>query len=157
MCNLHQSARWRKFRNCWSDVESFAKIASMERPNWVYWQDQGKWRAHPEGFPDREIQAASFGELQSKVSQLNRDITKFSTGITRLERPKAAITQAGLAQMDTPMYVLSHEQGKWRGHLENYPDSPVQGESFDEVQFKLYQLCRDLISGKTSNITRKVA
>jgi hypothetical protein len=122
-------------------------IANMERPNWVYWQDQGKWRAYPEGSPDREIQAASFDELQFKVQQLSRDTTKSSREIPRIGRPKA-----GIPDLDTPRYLLSQDQGKWRGHLEGYPDSVVQGESFDEVQFKLGQLCRNLITGKPANL-----
>lgn len=126
-------------------------IANMQRPNWVYWQDQGKWRAYPEGFPDREIQATSFDELQVKVQQLSRDTTKSAREIQRIERPKA-----GIPDLDTPRYVLSQDQGKWRGYLEGYPDSPVQGESFDEVQFKLYQLCRDRMSGKRPHL-KKIA
>ena len=122
-------------------------IANMERPNWVYWQDQGKWRAYPEGSPDLEIQTASFDELQFKIQQLSRDITKSSREIPRIERPKTEIPD-----LNAPRYVLSQDQGKWRGHLEGYPDSVVQGESFDEVQFKLGQLCRTLITGKSSNL-----
>lgn len=132
-------------------------IADMERPNWVYWQDQGKWRAYPEGSPDREIQAASFEELQSKVQQLSRDTTTSSREIARKERPKAGIPDKTRVQdMGVPKYVLSQDQGKWRGQLEGYPDSPVQGESFDEVQFKLYQLYRNRESGKLPHI-RKIA
>ena len=126
-------------------------IASMERPNWVYWQDQGKWRAYPEGSPDREIQTASFDELQFKIQQLSRDITKSSREIARIERPKEEISD-----LNAPKYILSQDQGKWRGHLEGYPDSSVQGASFDEVQFKLWQLYRNLIAGKSSNL-RKIA
>ncbi len=122
-------------------------IANMERPKWVFWQDQGKWRGHPEGSPDREIQAASFDELQFKVQQLSRDTSKSTREIPRIGRPKADIPA-----LDAPRYVLSQDQGKWRGHLEGYPDSVVQGESFDEVQFKLGQLCRTLITGKPSNL-----
>lgn len=128
-------------------------IANMERPNWVYRQDQGKWRAHPEGSPDREIQAASFDELQFKVQQLSRDLTKSSREIPHAERPKARIPdKAEVPNMNAPRYVLSQDQGKWRGHLEGYPDSSVQGESFDEVQLKLVQLCRTLITGKPPNL-----
>lgn len=126
-------------------------IASMERPNWVYWQDQGKWRAYPEGSPDREIQTASFDELQFKIQQLSRDTTKSSREIARIERPKEEIPD-----LNAPKYILSQDQGKWRGHLEGYPDSSVQGASFDEVQFKLWQLYRNLIAGKSSNL-RKIA
>lgn len=129
-------------------------IANMERPNWVYWQDQGKWHAHPEGSPDREIQAASFEELQFKAQQLNRDTTKSSQAIPRIERPKTGIPdlKAPKPDLNTLRYVLSQDQGKWRGRLEGYPDSVVQGESFDEVQFKLSQLCRTLIAGKPSDL-----
>ena len=123
----------------------------MERPNWVYWPDQGKWRAYPEGSPDREIQAASFEELQFKVQQLSRDTTKSPREIPRIERPKARVLD-----MDAPRYVFTQDQGKWHGHLAGYPDYSAQGESFDEVQFKLGQLCRDLIAGKPSNL-RKIA
>lgn len=126
-------------------------IASMERPNWVYWQDQGKWRAYPEGSPDREIQTASFDELQFKIQQLSRDVTKSSREIAHIERPKEEISD-----LNAPKYILSQDQGKWRGHLEGYPDSSVQGASFDEVQFKLWQLYRNLIAGKSSNL-RKIA
>jgi len=126
-------------------------IASMERPNWVYWQDQGKWRSYPEGSPDREIQTASFDELQFKIQQLSRDVTKSSREIARIERPKEEISD-----LNAPKYILSQDQGKWRGHLEGYPDSSVQGASFDEVQFKLWQLYRNLIAGKSSNL-RKIA
>ena len=122
-------------------------IANMERPNWVYWQDQGKWRAYPEGSPDREIQTASFDELQFKIQQLSRDTSKSSRDIPRIEPPKAGIPDSNALR-----YVLSQDQGKWRGHLEGYPDSVVQGESFDEVQFKLGQLCRTKITGKPSNL-----
>ena len=123
----------------------------MERPNWVYWQDQGKWRAYPEGSPDREIQTASFDELQFKIQQLSRDVTKSSREIARIERPKEEISD-----LNAPKYILSQDQGKWRGHLEGYPDSSVQGASFDEVQFKLWQLYRNLIASKSSNL-RKIA
>ena len=126
-------------------------IASMERPNWVYWQDQGKWRAYPEGSPDREIQTASFDELQFKIQQLSRDVTKSSREIARIERPKEEISD-----LNAPKYILSQDQGKWRGHLKGYPDSSVQGASFDEVQFKLWQLYRNLIASKSSNL-RKIA
>jgi hypothetical protein len=118
-------------------------LAGMERPNWVYWPDQGKWRAYPEGSPDREIQAASFDELELKISQLSRETAKSSRETLRIERPRPSVLD-----LDQPQYVLSQDQGKWRGHLLGYPEHSAQGESFDEVQFKLWQLCRNLIAAK---------
>jgi hypothetical protein len=57
---------------------------------------------------------------------------------------------------DTPQYVLVQDQGKWRGHLLGDPEHSAQGESFDEVQFKLGQLCRNLMSAKQLTL-RKAA
>lgn len=53
-------------------------------------------------------------------------------------------------------YNIWEDQGKWRGCLQGFPDQQVQGESFEELQFKLYQLHLGLIGGKSSNI-RKIA
>jgi hypothetical protein len=129
-------------------------LTGMERPKWVFWQDQGKWCGHPEGSPDRAIQAASFDELQVKVQQLSQAVAKSPREIPRIERLNAKAET--LAHMDAPGYVLSQDQGKWRGYLRSHPDHSVQGESFDEVQFKLYRLYCDLTRDKSSNI-RKVA
>jgi hypothetical protein len=115
----------------------------MEAPNWVYWPDQGKWRAYPEGSPDREIQAASFEELQFKIEHQGRENARPSRGISRVEQTR----RSGL-NLDASQYVLSQDQGKWRGYLLGSPDHLVQGESFDEVQFKLFQLYRNLNSAK---------
>ncbi len=58
--------------------------------------------------------------------------------------------------MHVPKYVVVQDQGKWRGYLEGYHDHQVQGESFDELQFKLGHLTRELIAGKLQTL-RKVA
>lgn len=118
-------------------------LANMDGPNWVYWPDQGKWRAYPEGSPDREIQAASFEELQFQIQRLSREVPRTSREIPRIERPRRV-----MLDLDAPQYVLSQDQGKWHGHLLGYPEHAAQGESFDEVQFKLGQLCRNLIAAK---------
>jgi hypothetical protein len=118
-------------------------LTTMERPNWAYWKDQGKWRAYPEGSPDREIQTASFEELQSQIQRLSREVTK-----SHREGPRVERSQPNTFNFDTPQYVLMQDQGKWRGHLRGYPEHSAQGESFDEVQFKLYQLCRNLMASK---------
>jgi len=123
----------------------------MQRPNWVYWQQQGKWIAHPEGSPQREIYAASFEELQLKVEQLSQDSTKSPRELPRVER--SVVDQP---PMDTPRYVISLDQEKWRGYLQGYPDQSAQGDSFDEVEFKLGLLWRHLVSQKSPTI-RKAA
>lgn len=115
----------------------------MEPPNWVYWPDQGKWRAYPEGSPDREIQAASFEELQLQIQRLSREVTRTHREMPRIDRPRRVVVD-----LEAPQYVLSQDQGKWHGHLLGFPDHSAQGESFDEVQFKLTQLCRNLIAAK---------
>jgi hypothetical protein len=53
-------------------------------------------------------------------------------------------------------YIIWEEQGKWRGCLQGSPDQQVQGESFEELQLKLCQLCRGQIGDKSSTI-RKIA
>ena len=126
-------------------------LTGMERPNWVYRQDQGKWLAHPEGNPQREVQAASFEELQCKVQQLSQDPAKSPREVPRVERP--VVDQP---RLDTPRYVISLDQEKWRGCLQGYPDQSVQGDSFDEVEFKLSLLWRDLVSRKSPTL-RKAA
>ncbi|GKS62999.1 hypothetical protein YTPLAS72_03030 [Nitrospira sp.] len=118
-------------------------LTGMDGPNWVYWPDQGKWRAYPEGSPDREIQASSFEELQFKIQQLSREVARTPREMPRIERPRRSVLD-----LDAPQYVLSQDQGKWRGHLLGYEEHSAQGDSFDEVQFKLYQLCRNLNSAK---------
>lgn len=115
----------------------------MDGPNWVYWPDQGKWRAYPEGAPDREIQAASFEDLQVQIQRMNREVARSPREIPRIERPRRIAFD-----FEAPQYVLSQEQGKWHGYLLGYPEQAAQGESFDEVQFKLGQLCRNLFASK---------
>jgi hypothetical protein len=53
-------------------------------------------------------------------------------------------------------YIIWEEQGKWRGCLQGSPDQQVQGESFEELQLKLRQLCRGQIGDKSSTL-RKIA
>lgn len=126
-------------------------LTGMEQPNWVFRQEQGKWLAHPEGNPQREVQAASFDELQVKVQQLSQEVTKSPRELPRVERPVV-----DRVSLDTPRFIISMDQEKWRGYLQGYPDQSAQGDSFDEVEFKLSLLWRDFISGKSS-IMRKAA
>ena len=61
-----------------------------------------------------------------------------------------------LSGMSIPKFVMWQDQGKWRGHLQGYPDHQVQGEHFDELELKMRQLVREFVNGKLSNL-RKIA
>lgn len=61
-----------------------------------------------------------------------------------------------LSGMSIPKFVMWQDQGKWRGHLQGYPDHVVQGEHFDELELKMRQLVREFVNGKLSNL-RKIA
>lgn len=126
-------------------------LASMEQPNWVFWQDKGKWLAHPEGNPQREVQAASFEELDMKVQQLSQELATRPRELPRVER---SVTER--PRMDMPRCVISLDHEKWRGYLQGYPDQSAQGDSFDEVEFKLSLLWRDLLN-RQSPTSRKAA
>ncbi len=126
-------------------------LTGMERPNWVFRQDQEKWLAHPEGNPQREVHAASFEELQIKVRQQSQEFAKSPRELPRVER-----SVAEQPRIDTPRFVISLDQDKWRGYLQGYPDQSAQGDSFDEVEFKLSLLWRELV-GKKSPTFRKAA
>ncbi|MBS0156826.1 MAG: hypothetical protein JSS38_19755 [Nitrospira sp.] len=144
-------AHVQKLGKCWSDRDGFAMLTGMERPNWVFRQDQGKWLAHPEGNPQWEVQAASFEELRFKVQQLSQDLATSPREVPRVERP-----EVDQPRLDTPRYVISLDQEKWCGYLQGYPDQSAQGDSFDEVEFKLSLLWRDLVNRKSPTL-RKAA
>lgn len=42
--------------------------------------------------------------------------------------------------MRSTKYILWQDDNGWRGYLEGYPEYEVQGESFEELQVKLWQL-----------------
>lgn len=127
-------------------------LTGMERPNWVFGQDQGnKWFAHPEGHAQRTVYAATFEELQQKVQQTSQELANIPRELPRIERP-----MVDQPRLDTPRYVISLDQGKWRGYLQGYPDQSAQGDSFDEVEFNLSLLWREFRNGKSST-TRKAA
>jgi hypothetical protein len=46
--------------------------------------------------------------------------------------------------MHATKYILWEEQGQWRGYLQGYPDHIAYGKSFEDLQFKLRDLQRDL-------------
>ncbi|MBH0182927.1 MAG: hypothetical protein HP490_14955 [Nitrospira sp.] len=46
--------------------------------------------------------------------------------------------------MSATKYILWEEQGRWCGYLQGYPDNIAYGKSFEDLQFKLRDLQRDL-------------
>ena len=128
----------------------------MERPNWVFGQDQGKWFAHPEGHSQRIVYAATFEELQLKVQQASQELAKTSRELPRAERSVVERPRQETSRLDTPRYVISLDQDKWRGYLQGYPDQSAHGDSFDEVEFKLSLLWREFASRQSPPI-RKAA
>ncbi len=48
--------------------------------------------------------------------------------------------------MRSSKYILWQDDNGWRGYLEGYPEYEVQGESFEELQVKLWQLHQELSS-----------
>ena len=48
--------------------------------------------------------------------------------------------------MHSTKYIIIQDGNGWRGYLEGYPENEIYGESFEELQFKLWQLHQDLIA-----------
>ena len=46
--------------------------------------------------------------------------------------------------MRSSKYILWQDDNGWRGYLEGYPEYEVRGESFEELQVKLWQLHQEL-------------
>lgn len=47
-------------------------------------------------------------------------------------------------QMRSSKYILWQDDNGWRGYLQSHPEYEVQGESFEELQVKLWQLHQEL-------------
>jgi predicted RNase H-like HicB family nuclease len=58
--------------------------------------------------------------------------------------------------METIKYVYWQDEGMWLGYLQDYPSYMTQGESLEELQKNLKDLCKDLTSGEIPGV-RKVA
>jgi len=58
--------------------------------------------------------------------------------------------------MQTVRYVYWQDQGVWLGYVENYPDYMTQGETLEELQENLRDLCHDLTGGEIPGV-RQVA
>ncbi len=48
--------------------------------------------------------------------------------------------------MHSTKYIIVQDGNGWRGYLEGYPEQETYGESFEELQIKLWQLHQDLIA-----------
>lgn len=48
--------------------------------------------------------------------------------------------------MHSTKYIIVQEGNGWRGYLEGYPEHETYGESFEDLQIKLWQLHQDLIA-----------
>lgn len=48
--------------------------------------------------------------------------------------------------MHSTKYIIIQDGNGWRGYLEGYPEQEAYGESFEELQFKLWQLHQELIA-----------
>ena len=43
-------------------------------------------------------------------------------------------------------YIIMQDGNGWRGYLEGYPEQEIYGESFEDLQIKLWQLHQELIA-----------
>ncbi len=48
--------------------------------------------------------------------------------------------------MHSTKYIIVQEESGWRGYLEGYPELEAYGDSFEELQVKLWQLHQELSS-----------
>ncbi len=46
--------------------------------------------------------------------------------------------------MHSSKYILWQDDSGWRGYIQGYPEYEAQGESFEELQAKLWQLHQEL-------------
>jgi hypothetical protein len=48
--------------------------------------------------------------------------------------------------MRSTKYIIVQDGNGWRGYLQGYPEHETYGDSFEELQFKLWQLHQDLVA-----------
>ncbi|HWF60919.1 MAG TPA: hypothetical protein VN666_11505 [Nitrospira sp.] len=48
--------------------------------------------------------------------------------------------------MHSTKYIIVQDGNGWRGYLQGYPEHETYGESFEDLQIKLWQLHQDLIA-----------
>ena len=49
--------------------------------------------------------------------------------------------------MRATKYIIWEEDGQWHGYLQDYPDLPTQGDSFEDLQMKLSDLHCEMTNG----------
>jgi len=49
--------------------------------------------------------------------------------------------------MRSTKYIIWEEEGQWHGYLQDYPDLPTQGDSFEDLQMKLSDLHCEISNG----------
>jgi hypothetical protein len=49
--------------------------------------------------------------------------------------------------MRSTRYIIWEEEGQWHGYLQDYPDLPTQGDSFEDLQMKLSDLHYEITNG----------
>jgi predicted RNase H-like HicB family nuclease len=54
--------------------------------------------------------------------------------------------------MKTIRYIYWQDGSLWLGYLEDYPDYRTQGETLEELQENLKDICQDLTSGVIPNV-----
>lgn len=58
-----------------------------------------------------------------------------------------SLTAAILFTMRATKYIIWEEDGQWHGYLQDYPDLPTQGDTFEDLQMKLFDLHCEITSG----------
>jgi hypothetical protein len=48
--------------------------------------------------------------------------------------------------MHSTKYIIVQDGNGWRGYLEGYPEQEIYGESFEDLQIKLWQLHQELVA-----------
>ena len=49
-------------------------------------------------------------------------------------------------QMHSMKYIIMQDGNGWRGYLEGYQEHEIYGESFEDLQIKLWQLHQELVA-----------
>jgi len=56
--------------------------------------------------------------------------------------------------MNTIKYIYWQDENMWLGYLEEYPDYWTQGKTFDELKENLFDIYKELTSGRIPAVRR---